>query len=165
MTNFTLVSIMFLNEFNFRRKSNAFPEDKYPAMTICIAERITDRRGMRTRTKPIFVEKRLQINGLSVFNYWNIITGKMNKIGKLPDFSNVTIDLDELMISIDSNYLLKNLSLVGDNFYLSHQDAGQICYSMQSEFKQDQLNFMEDIILETRKVSNGILSAYIHFMG
>ena len=77
------------------RKFNASPQDKYPAMTICIVERIIDRFGMIIRTKPIFVQKRLQNYGLSVSNYWNIITGKTSsfKIEKLPDFANVTLTL------------------------------------------------------------------------
>ena len=138
---------------NTFRNFNASPKDQYPAITFCIVEIFKPSRGIRT--KPIFVEKRLKNYGLTVSNYWNIITGKMNtssyRIEKLPDFSNVTLNLEEWMNSIDSNYLLKNLSLLGEIFRLSHQDAGQICYSMTSEFKEGQLKFM--VIYDMNRLS------------
>ena len=154
MNNYDSSSITF-------RKFNYSPNDKYPDITLCLVE-------FKSK-KPILEESYLQKYNVSVSHYWNIITGKINAtfydIENLPDFSNVTINLDQWIISVKSSYISNDITMPGKIFYLSHQDSSQICYSMPSEYKPDKLKFMEEIILDTTKVSGGILRVYLNFEG
>ena len=154
MNNYDSSSITF-------RKFNYSPNDKYPDITLCLVE-------FKSK-KPILEESYLQKYNVSVSHYWNIITGKINAtfydIENLPDFSNVTIKLDQWITSVQSSYISNNISLPNEISYLSHQDSNQICYSMPSEFKHDQLKFVENIILDTEKLSGGILRVHLHFEG
>ena len=183
------------------RKFNSSPKDKYPEITFCIVER----HGQI----PIFSEKRLRNYKYNVSDYWDTITGKLNSttedIKKLPEFSNVTVPLEHWILGkIDPNlteydtvdiaeilesrdFSLSNVS--NKDFHLSHQDSNQICYSITSEFKQNQPKVIEYITLglarpngRTRpsrpdglarpsrpagisNLSNGILRVYAHFKG
>ena len=178
------------------RKFNFSPKDEYPTITICIAEGYD--------AKPIFVEQRFQDFGYhdifrisrpfgnSVWDYWNKINGinaTTEDIKKLPEFSNVTIPFEDLIVgkanimefdSYESFHLYDknsdNVTFSKKDFYLSHQDSTQICYSMTSEFKQNQLKFAEYILLgDTRFGSNlgngiwnvpdGLLRVYLHYKG
>ena len=72
--------------------------------------------------------------------------------------------------SVDMNS--ENLNFSRRDFYLSHQDSNQICYSMTSEFKPNQLKFSEYIVLGVKKLSsgiyhlpNGVLRVYLHSSG
>ena len=83
----------------------------------------------------------------------------------IPVSSNVPINLDQWIISVKEDYISKNLSLLDELFYPSHQDSSKICYSMSSEFKHENLKFMEEIILDTEKLPDGILMVNLNFEG
>ena len=82
------------------RKFNFSPKDEYPTITICIAEGYD--------SKPIFAEHRLEKSfenwdNLQKFikDYWNTINGintTTEEINKLPEFSNVTLHLEDFMV-------------------------------------------------------------------
>ena len=144
------------------RKCNFSPKDKYPELTICLVNAYYE--------IPIFDKKRSKIYNISISEYHDIINGKTNAttedINKLPDFSNVTIPLEYFILgkvnpdfikfeSITSN---KNHTYSNKDFYISHQDPNQLCYSMPSEFNQNQLKVSEHIILSFTKLSNGIMN-------
>ena len=164
------------------RKFNFSPEDKYPELTFCVAEGYLNRRNNQTH-KPIFSEKRLRNYNISILEYWQSINGKTNAttegINKLPEFSNVTITIEEMILgktnpndwdSVDMDS--ENLNFSREDFYLSHQDSNQICYSMKSEFQPNQLKYSEYIVLGAKKLSsgiynlpNGVLRVYLHSAG
>ena len=143
------------------RKFNFSPKDKYPELTICIVDAYYAR--------PIFDEKRLKIYNLSTLKYIDTIKGETNatteEINKLPEFSNVTIPLeyfilgkvDPKFIKFESIATNKNHSYSNKDFYLSHQDPNQLCYSITSEFNQNQYKISEHIILGFTRLSNGIM--------
>ena len=172
------------------RTFNFSPQDKYPAITFCISEgyddcnvdNLYDLEGNQI-CKPIFDEKSLKNYNLSTSEYWKIINGKTNAtsedINNLPEFSNVTIHLEDMILGKTNpnewdsvNINSETLNFSNKDFYLSHQDPNQICYSMASEFKPNQLKFTEYILMGVRKLSsgiynlsNGVLRVYLHSTG
>ena len=75
------------------KRFNASPDDKYPVITLCF-------HGKYGTHAFIYKEEALNRSGLSVTQYWNMITGNSNatavEIQSLPDFSSVTTKLEDL---------------------------------------------------------------------
>ena len=157
------------------RTFNESPRDRYPVTTLCFFGR-TDADGNILGKMAIYKEKELKNKGFSVSKYWKMITGKKNvtagEIEKLPDFSDMTIELKELTRfyqTMDGNgkyfnkFQLKisekppsekNLLVPLKNktswpFYLSYQSPNQVCYSQRSTFDRRFIKFEDSISLYT----------------
>ena len=155
------------------RKFNASPRDRYPVITLCLYNNM-------------YNNEELSKHGYSSRQYFSMITGLKNvtidEMSKIPDFSNVTIRLQEVarfykLRSIKSKFIKsleskdKGNSSPGENslssnqsdylstFYLSYQNPRLVCYS-QSENTNSLKT--EDIIELNR---TKLISLYKGFLG
>ena len=168
------------------REFNSSPRDKYPVITLCFY-------GRYGRYSTIYKEDILEKNGISVSQYWNMITGNANatpvEIDSLPEFSSVTIKLEELVkrfeITNDKNELVNKWDLEDWNkppsannslipiinssywpFYVSYQNPNQVCYSQDVQFEENFIKMIDRISMDTKLLNSlsnsGFLYLYVH---
>ena len=169
------------------KRFNASPQDKYPVITLCF-------HGKYGKYALIYKDDVLKNYGLTVDQYWRMITGNSNAtaddVKNLPRFSSVTTSLEEIVESIStinrndrgvywwhkkkhSNqssltpyYLTPNSHWP---FYLSYQNPDQVCYSQHAEYKPNFVKSSDYIRLDTMILNYrhgiGRLDIYLHYGG
>ena len=147
------------------KKFNASPRDKYPIISFCFYGKYSS----------IYKKDKLEASGMSIAQYWNIITGRsevnVSEIISLPEFPLVTIKLKELTKKFntenekgeyinrwsvnetwkppsENNSLLPLLESSYWPFHVSYQNPDQICFTQKNKFKKGMIKLLDYLQLD-----------------